>query len=99
MNRFSVDGKALGDWAKFHDYFASEFGFPGYYGRNMDAWNDCMSDYCYEHGIVSLRIDDAGALKDRNPEIFAALVECSAFINWRATKEGGDPLIVLSYWA
>lgn len=60
---------------------------------------DFMSDYCYEHGIVSLRIDEAKELKDRNPEIFDALVECSAFINWRATKQGGNPLIVLSYWA
>ncbi|MDZ4753789.1 MAG: barstar family protein [Phycisphaerae bacterium] len=23
--------------------FAETFGFPGFYGRNMNAWNDCMT--------------------------------------------------------
>ena len=64
----------------------------------MNAWNDCMSDYCYENGLVSLHIDDASELKALNSEAFDALVECSAFINWRSTEEGGDPLIVLSYY-
>ena len=48
----------LKDWERFHDFFANTFEFPGYYGRNMDAWNDCMSDYCYRNGPVSLHIDN-----------------------------------------
>jgi RNAse (barnase) inhibitor barstar len=98
MNRFRVDGKLLADWRQFHDYFERTFSFPDYYGRNMDAWNDCMSEYCYENGIVSLHIDNASELKASNPEAFDALVECSAFINWRSTNEGDDPLIVLSFY-
>jgi hypothetical protein len=27
-----------------HDDFAAALSFPGYYGRNLDALNDCMSD-------------------------------------------------------
>jgi hypothetical protein len=28
--------------ADFHDAAARSLGFPGYYGRNLDAFNDCM---------------------------------------------------------
>jgi hypothetical protein len=38
-----IDTRLITDWASFHDVFARSFGFPDYYGRNMDAWNDCMT--------------------------------------------------------
>ena len=34
-----VDGSRIHDWASFNRTFA----FPDFYGRNMDAWIDCMS--------------------------------------------------------
>ena len=98
MKKYRVDGNMLKDWERFHDFFANTFEFPGYYGRNMDAWNDCMSDYCYRNGPVSLHIDNATELKASNHKAFEALVECSAFINWRSTDKDGEPLIVLSYY-
>jgi RNAse (barnase) inhibitor barstar len=98
MEKYRVDGNILKDWEKFHDFFAETFEFPGYYGRNMDAWNDCMSDYCYSNGLVSLNIDNATDLKAQNPDAFEALIECSAFINWRSIDKGGEPLIVLSFY-
>lgn len=98
MIKHWADGNILKDWEKFHDYFVKTFNFPDYYGRNMDAWNDCMSDYCYSNGLVSLHIDNATELKALNPEAFESLVDCSAFINWRSTDKNGEPLIVLSYY-
>ena len=98
MIKQRVDGKLLTDWEQFHDFFERAFEFPGYYGRNMNAWNDCMSDYCYSNGLVSLHIDNATELKALSPEVFNALVECSAFINWRSTDKGGDPLIAISFY-
>lgn len=97
MKKHRIDGRRLKDWDSFHDYFSSEFDFPDYYGRNMNAWNDCMSDHCYSVGPVSLHIDHASDFKKANEESFNALVECSGFINWRATKDGADPLLVLSF--
>ncbi len=98
MKKHRVDANILNDWESFHDFFAKTFEFPSYYGRNMDAWNDCMSDYCYDNGLVSLHIDNATKLKAQNPEVFEALIECSAFINWRSTDKDGEPLIVLSFY-
>ena len=31
------------DWESFHHVFKQTLGFPGFYGRNMDAWIDCMT--------------------------------------------------------
>jgi RNAse (barnase) inhibitor barstar len=98
MQKHRVNGKLLTDWNAFHDFFASTFDFPDYYGRNMDAWNDCMSDYCYSNGLISLHIDNAEEFKKSNSGAFSALVDCSAFINWRATDANDEPLIILSYY-
>lgn len=98
ITHFRVDArKHFVEWDKFHDYFAKTFQFPDYYGRNMNAWNDCMSDYCYDNGLVLLHIDNAARARALSPKIFKALTECSAFINWRETEKGDEPLIVLSY--
>ena len=46
----TLQSKNITDWESFHTVFAKEMGFPDFYGRNMDAWIDCMS-----------YLDDAGA--------------------------------------
>lgn len=97
-SKHSVKGETLTDWECFHSYFEETFSFPGYYGRNMNAWIDCMSDYCYSEGPVCLHIDEAAAFKAANPAAFEALVECAAFINLRSTSAGGEPLMALSYY-
>ncbi len=30
-------------FGEFHETFAREFGFPSFYGKNMNAWIDCMT--------------------------------------------------------
>src|SRR5262245_17924374 len=45
-----IDTTKICDWASFHDVFSETFGFPDFYGRNMDAWIDCMTS-----------LDDPGA--------------------------------------
>ncbi len=37
-----IDARALVSRDKFHATFAETFGFFEGYGRNMDAWIDCM---------------------------------------------------------
>jgi RNAse (barnase) inhibitor barstar len=32
-----IDGNELTNWATFHDVFETIFGFPAFYGRNMNA--------------------------------------------------------------
>jgi RNAse (barnase) inhibitor barstar len=95
MNTVDVvlDTEEIVDWKSFHDACNQTFGFPDFYGRNMDAWIDCMS-YLDEGGgmtkfhllpdeMLNIQLRDSGNFRVRNPEIFGVLVDCSAFVNQR----------------
>lgn len=102
----SIDGGQLRDWASFHQVFMDRFGFPEYYGRNMAAWIDCMTSLDAPddgmsdiHGTaadpVVLHIENASAVPK---EVFQALVECAAFVNWRRIELGEPAILALSFW-
>jgi hypothetical protein len=38
-----LDCGRITDWESFRSVFAEVLGFPAFYGRNMDAWIDCVS--------------------------------------------------------
>ncbi len=88
--------------------FAKEFGFPGFYGRNMNAWIDCMS-YLDDSSakvttlrlaagqVVALELEFVDEFAKACPELFAAVVDCSAFVNWRRIELGHPPLLALSF--
>jgi RNAse (barnase) inhibitor barstar len=98
MSKHEIDGAKISDWESFHTVFSKEFMFPSYYGKNMDAWIDCMSDLDSEGEMISIWIKNVNALKSENQEIYMALIECSAFVNYRYVSEGGSPLIALSFY-
>ncbi len=94
------------DWESFHDVFDEALGFPGYYGRNMDAWIDCFTHADdAESGMVAnpiasgdlltLAISDAAEFKQRCPKQFDALIECTAFVNYRRREVGNGPILAL----
>ena len=94
------------DWPTFHKVFRHVFGFPAFYGGNMDAWNDCMTSLDTPEnamstvtvprgGLVVLAIDGANDFKKRCPEQYDALIECSAFVNYRRMEIGEPPVIAL----
>ena len=104
-----IDCRKIKGWASFHDVFAEEFGFPDFYGRNMDAWNDCMislndpSDGMTKvHGspsdIVVLQLDHVDELARSWRIIYDAIVECTAFVNHSRIEQGASPVLALSYW-
>ena len=88
-----IDGRDLTSWESFHAVFAREFRFFAGYGRNMDAWIDCMSSLDEVDGVTDFRLSDEEgvSLQIRNfaefyrtsAEIASALVECTAFVNRR----------------
>lgn len=104
-----IDARRITGWESFHDVFASTFGFPDYYGRNMNAWIDCMT-YLNDPEVtdtairapagevVVLQIDDVDDFIKRGPEQYAALVECSAFVNYRRIVMGRGPVLALSFF-
>src|SRR5262245_43602426 len=104
----NIDARRIVDWGTLHDEFSSAFGFPSFYGRNMNAWIDCMtyldspSDgmskvHAPPGGVLVLQIDHAGELSTRNRKIYDALIQSSAFVNWRRLESGDSPVLVLSF--
>jgi len=102
-----IDADQIEDAESFHTMFAVQLGFPEWYGRNMDAWIDCMSHlddpatgmttvHVESGQVLSLVIDHASAFKARCPDLFAALLECAAFVNWSRIEAGRTPLIALA---
>jgi len=105
----AIDASEILDWPSFHSVFAKAFGFPAFYGRNMDAWIDCMTSlddprsgmsavHAPQDGIVLVKLLNAKAFASRCPEQAAALNDCAAFVNWRRCEQGSAPVLALSYY-
>ena len=103
-----IETRRIVDWESFHDEFASAFGFPGFYGRNMNAWIDCMTSlddtgagmskiHCAPGSVVTLAVEDVQDFARRCPEQYAALIECAAFVNWRRIEQGQGSVLALSF--
>ena len=104
----TIDGKAIHDWPSFHDVFAASLGFPSFYGRNLDAWIDCLTSADDPDAgmvatpvppgeILTLQIDHVDVFASKCPEQYEAVVECAAFVNWRRIEQGDGPVVALSF--
>jgi|ERR1700721_3110326 hypothetical protein len=105
----SVDCTRIRDWPSFHDEFAAAFGFPDFYGRNMDAWIDCLTSldkpedgmtrvHAPSGGVLTLQLENAVSFRTEHPDLYAAIVECAAFVNWRRIETGEPAVLALSFY-
>lgn len=108
MTKINIDMEPVKDWDSFHDKFAEVFGFPDFYGRNMNAWVDCMSDLsgprlvgmskvefaANEDVLLCIKgMDDFGA---RCPDVLAAFLLATSQVNVRMqSSSGGRRLLLL----
>lgn len=99
------------DWDSFHDVFAEALGFPPHYGRNLDAWIDCMtyaddseagmiSPYlvAQDGDVLTLELGILGDFAERCPEQYNALNECASFVNYRRIERGARSIVALSFY-
>ena len=105
----TIDGASIRDWQSFHDVFAQAFGFFEGYGRNMNAWIDCMSDLHEETGMMNITLPNDTALvleitrmeliRKADSEIVEALVDCVAFVNrrFKCAAEEIAPIYLVLY--
>lgn len=106
MKSVEINGDEINDWDSFHDLFMAKFGFPGFYGRNMNAWIDCMSYindddaemtsiHADRHELITLVISSSESLRKRCPEIFESITDCTAFVNQRFIEDNDQTRILL----
>ncbi len=98
----------INDWDSFHDEFNRVFEFPDFYGRNMDAWIDCMTSidapddgltgiHCEKDHFLTIELANVDELQGDRLEYFKAIADCAAFVNWRRIEVGQKPVLALSY--
>jgi RNAse (barnase) inhibitor barstar len=100
-----LDGNTITDWASFHAACKAAFGFPDFYGNNMDAWIDCLSSLRDDDGmskfvlkpdeVLQIEVLHSDVLRRRAPEILDALEECTAAVNERYVENGEKPALEL----
>lgn len=105
----SIDCDKITDWPTFYGEFAEAFGFPDFYGKNMDAWIDCLTYLddpeagmttvrCDTGCIVVLELLNARSLRQRCPDLYDAVIEGAAFVNWRRLETDQPAVLAISFW-
>lgn len=105
-----IDCSKIKTFRDLHDEFDEKFGFPDFYGRNMDAWIDCMTSLdCPEdcmtkihapvNGFVVIKLLDIDKMIEILPSAYRAIVDSVAFVNFRKMELGESPVLALSYYA
>ena len=109
MRTVKIDSAKILDKDGFHRFFSDLFGFPDYYGSNMNAWIDCMTYLDDKESgmttkinvnkgeLIVLQLENAEALRKQAPEVYSDLIKCSAFVNYRRIEVGETPLIILAF--
>ena len=95
----TIDGAHIVDWDSFHDEFQSKMGFFDGYGRNTNAWIDCMTDMftnggyqgltkfnLYDGDRFTLTVVNSETWKAQSPETFEAFIDYCIWSNSEKTN-------------
>jgi hypothetical protein len=89
-----VDGRRCRTKAALLDEFARALDFPAHFGRNWDAFEDCLNDLSWiEADGYLIVITDAHAVLARAPDEYATLVTIleAAGREWATPRTAGVP--------
>ena len=71
MKQVTLDGNVLSDATMAHDYLMKTLEFPEYYGKNLDALFDCLTDLENVEITITLPNED-GAIFQKILRVFKA---------------------------
>ena len=101
MAEVTLETARILTWEDFHRVSAATFGFPDFYGHNMNAWIDCLSDLELDSGMtrillapkefLHITVPEFEGWALAAPEIAQAFLEAVAFVNRRFDR----PLVSL----
>ena len=102
-----ISGRKLVDRNDFHGVFAEAFGFPDFYGRNINAWHDCMfsletptdrmsTEHAPRAGTLAIQLDEYSRLKARRPDFIELVHDAAAFVNWAKLQEGEQAVLTVA---
>ena len=71
-----IDLSDIVDESSFHDHVMKTFGFPDYYGRNLDALWDCLTDRVIPFDNHILRIEGVRKFKEACSDLANRAIRC-----------------------
>lgn len=71
MKSIVIDGRSIGEMKDIHEAFRRELDFPSYYGSNLDALYDCLSDLSEE---IEIYIENDALLEEKIGERAGRLI-------------------------
>ncbi|RJG03798.1 barstar family protein [Noviherbaspirillum sedimenti] len=105
MAHVLLDGATITDWPAFHAQCREAFGFPDFYGNNLDAWVDCLSYlrdddgmtrfHLAEEEVLEIEVTQADTLRQQAPDLLEELAFCIEGINERYADYGEKPALKL----
>ena len=72
--KYVLDGKKMVSREETHAYLKETFGFPEYYGENLDALHDCLSEMT-DLEVEIIHAEDMLAALGRYGEILMQVLE------------------------
>ena len=69
---------------EIHNRLAKAFGFPDYYGKNWDAFDECINDL--DKAPQKIIIKGFGTLEDKLPREAILLIDC--LHDYQQTEDG-----------
>ena len=87
MKQITLNGKKMTDKESAHVYIASKLDFPEYYGKNLDALADCVSEFCLDKYIRFNHFEEAeknlGEYAEMLVEVFSDIAENNPRIRFK----------------
>ncbi len=74
MRQYELDGNNMTTLEAAYDEFEQVFALPDYFGRNLDALEECLSDLAHQEGSLEILVKNADVVETTLPE-WEALVE------------------------
>ena len=79
-----------GEWDEklFHKEVARKLNFPAYYGKNLHAFSDCLSDLPINNTGISLVFTHYQDFLEKHPELALGILDVIHINSWRFLLEG-----------
>jgi ribonuclease inhibitor len=86
-----IDVSAVGTSEELHELLAKTFGFPDYYGKNWDAFDECISEDAHVPSVIE--VSGIDQLHSRLPRDAEFLRRCLGDF----AEESHDPKVTVNF--
>ncbi len=89
MHTYTLDANNMLTLEAAYDEFESVLELPKYFGRNLDAFEECVADLADKEGSITLIVEHADMLEDRLAEWkdFSALLVANPYVSLIEEKD------------